>query len=451
MLDTSVLERPLPQNLEAEKTVLGSILIDPSSLNKVVAAGLHPEHFYRDAHRKIFGAISDLSHRGVEVDIVTLKNELTRRGEIDSSGGASYLSSLVDGIPDVANVEHYTAIVKEKSTLRRLILAGQSIAREAMSGSLSADDVLATAEKGIFEIADEVVEGGFAHIGPITESNLEALEKANRQHGMLTGLSTGFEKLDEMTYGLQRSDLIIVAARPSMGKTSWVLNIAEHMAIKENQVVAFFSLEMSATQLGLRLLGSQSRVSGRHIRGGMISQEQWGRLALAQARVAKAPLYIDDTAGMGILEMRAKARRLKMEVGRLDCIMVDYLQLMSEKRRFENRNLEISAISRGMKALAKELNVPVIALSQLSRKPEQRTGDHRPQLGDLRESGAIEQDADVVAFIYRDEVYNPDSEFKGIAEIIIAKQRNGPIGSFKLVFLNDITRFENMDPSAERG
>jgi len=450
VIDTSLLERPLPQNVEAERTVLGAILLDGTGLARVVAAGLRTEHFYRDAHRKIFQAFSDLSNRSVEVDLVTLKNELDRRGEIEASGGASYLSSLVDGVPDVANAEHYAAIVKEKSVLRRLILAGQSIARDAMAGSLPVEDVLESAERGIFDIAEDQIQVGFTHISSVTDHNLETLEKMDRQHGMLTGVASGFEKLDEMTSGLQRSDLVIVAARPSMGKTAFCLNLAEHMAIKEGNVVAFFSLEMSKEQLGLRILCSQSRVNGRMVRGGFLTQEHWNRLVMARQRINKAPIYIDDSAAMGVMEMRAKARRLKMEVGRLDCVIVDYLQLMSEKRRFENRNLEISAISRGLKALAKELSVPVIALSQLSRQPERRAGDHKPQLADLRESGAIEQDADVVAFIYRDEVYNPETELKGIAEIIIAKQRNGPIGTFRLVFLNDITRFENLDPSAER-
>jgi len=440
-----------PQNLEAERTVIGSVLIDPAAIARVLASGLRPEHFYRDAHQKVFTAVVDLSSGGVEVDIVTLKNELERRGQIESVGGAAYLSSLIDGVPDVANVEHYTAIVKERSILRRLITAGQGIARDAMAGSMPAEEVLESAERGIFAIAEDRLEARFASISEVADHNLELLEAMEKRQGALTGHSTGFEELDTMTSGLQPSDLIIVAARPSMGKTSFCLNVAENMAVRDRKVVAFFSLEMSKEQLGFRVLCSQSRVNGRRVRHGYLTEKDWGDLARARQKVSDAPLFIDDSAGISVLEMRAKARRLKMEVGGLDCVMVDYLQLMSEKGRYENRNLEISAISRGLKMLAKDLQVPVVALSQLSRQPERRTGDHRPQLADLRESGAIEQDADLVAFIYRDAVSHPDTEDKGKAALIIAKQRNGPIGTVNLVFLNDITRFENLDRAADLG
>jgi replicative DNA helicase len=872
-MEPSSLDQPLPQNLEAERTVLGAILIDSLAYAKVVGVGLRPEHFYRDAHRKVLAAIFDLTSKGVQVDIVTLKNELVRQGELERIGGAAYLSGLVDGIPDVGNVEHYAAIVKEKAILRRLIVAGQTITRDAVGTGQSAGEVLEAAEREIFAIADDQIEGGFTRIGVIADQNIEAINRLENQHGALTGISTGFEKFDEMTSGFQRGDLIIVAARPSMGKclaadseivlesgeiasigelvrrqagrvatlepdlrfrwvapsafvddgvrptfrvstslgrtivctashpflsfggwrplaelsvgepiavprrlpvfgdgelpeeriellaalawenggeprspvatalrrggpdpwwnterqlslpapdrsatpwsssrqraslgvatapeprsphrpaplvstaaaaplaiapaaaadgeanggihpsifrlrrsdlalflnrlfgiggsidlagkcrarvglrcpsermarqtvhlllrfgivaafrsggegfrveiaergslelfvreigvfgrpaevealarriasagfrgasdrfpqeiwneivrakgelgwsevarrlglpgarslgvrrsaigrgrllrfaaaleserlrriasadvlfdpivsiepvgrgqvydlsipdthnfvagdlcvhnTSLVVNIAEHMTIKENKVVGFFSLEMSKEQLGFRILSSLSKVSGKNVRGSYLGKDQRNKLTMARQRLSGARFFIDDTAAMGVMEMRAKARRLKMEAGQIDCIMVDYLQLMTEKRRFENRNLEIAAISRGLKGLAKELQCPVVALSQLSRQPERRAGDHRPQLADLRESGAIEQDADLVAFIYRDEVYNKDDEsVKGVAEIIIAKQRNGPIGDFKLTFLHDITKFENLDPSA---
>ena len=320
-----------------------------------------------------------------------------------------------------------------------------------MAGDRPVEEVLDLAEKGIFEIAEDRADGGFTPIGRLADQNLETLEARQGQQGELTGVPTGFEQLDRMTAGLQPSDLIIIAARPAMGKTSFCLNMAEHMAINENRVVAFFSLEMSKEQLGMRVLTSQSRVSGQALRTGFLNDDHWGRLVKARQRIADAPLHIDDSAGASVLDLRAKARRLKMELGRLDCVVVDYLQLMNERGRHENRNIEISTISRGLKALAKELHVPMVTLSQLSRAPERRMGDHRPQLADLRESGAIEQDADVVGFIFREEVYDPQPENEGRAEIIIGKQRNGPIGTFPLVFFHDITRFENMDPSAWPG
>ncbi|MDX1583476.1 MAG: replicative DNA helicase [Thermoanaerobaculia bacterium] len=445
-LDVS-LGKPLPQNPEAERSVLGSILLDNHAFYRVVGT-IREEDFYKDQHRLIFATMARLAGDSREIDLLTLKEELSRKGLLDQAGGAAYLSSLVDGIPDIANAERYAKIVKEKSTLRRLIVMGNSVMRSAIDPPGEPGSVLAEAEKSIYEIAQDNTDTGFVQLDRITKFNLEAIEHLADNHRLLTGISTGYERFDEFTSGFQKKDLIILAARPSMGKTSFMLNIAEAMAVpdkqgsKELHGVGIFSLEMSKEQIGLRLLSSVAGVSSQLIRSGILSEKNWQALAEASARLARAPIWVDDTAVIDILEMRAKARRLKMEHG-LEMIMVDYLQLMSMKGRVESRTQEISQISRGLKAIAKELDVPLLSLSQLSRRPEQRTGDHRPQLSDLRESGSIEQDADLVAFIYRDEVYNKDTEDKGVAEIIIAKQRNGPIGDFKLVFKHDITKFLN--------
>jgi len=448
------LDKPLPQNPEAERSVLGSVLIDNHSFYRIVGT-IQTEDFYREGHRVIFGAMTDLVSQNREVDLLTLKEELAKRGVLDQVGGAAYVSSLVDGIPDIGNVERYARIVKEKSTLRRLILMGNSVIRAAMEGPNEPIDVLNIAEKGIYEIAETNAETGFVSIEKITRTNMSAIENLQSAGKLITGIPTGYDRLNEMTSGFQKQDLIILAARPSMGKTSLMLNMAESMAIPDKggmredmHAVGIFSLEMSKEQLGLRILSSEATVSSQLIRAGMLSDKNWRDLAEAASRIAKSRIWIDDAAGLDIMEMRAKARRLKME-HQLDVIMVDYLQLVHTRGKQESRNQEIGQISRGLKAIAKELDVPVISLSQLSRRPEQRTGDHRPQLSDLRESGSIEQDADLVFFIYRDEVYNKETEDKGIAEIIIAKQRNGPIGDFKLVFRNDITKFFNYTPEPD--
>lgn len=450
------LDKPLPQNPEAERSVLGSILIDNGAFYRVIAT-IREHDFFKDAHRTIFATITALAEQSREIDLLTLKEELSKKGVLEQIGGAGYVSSLVDGIPDIANVERYARIVKEKSTLRRLILMGNQVMRAALDGPTEPAEVLSIAEKSIYDIAEGNLDTGFSAISTITKTNMAAIDQMQHQHGLLTGLPTGYDRFDEMTSGLQRSDLIILAARPSMGKTSFMLNMAEAMSIpdkagtKEKLLsVGIFSLEMSKEQLGLRILSSEAGVSNHLIRAGILSDKNWRDLVDASQRVARAKIFIDDTPSLDILEMRAKARRLRQEHG-LDCIMVDYLQLMSVKGKVESRNQEISQISRGLKGIAKELNVPLVSLSQLSRRPEQRTGDHRPQLSDLRESGSIEQDADLVLFIYRDEVYNKESEEKGTAEIIISKQRNGPIGDFKLVFRNDITKFFNYTPEPDGG
>ena len=452
------LDRPMPQSPDAERAVLGSILINNNAFYRVVAT-VQPEDFFKDSHRTIFTTMRKLAEDSREIDLLTLKEELSKRAQLDQVGGSAYISSLIDGIPDIANVERYAHIVKEKSTLRRLIVMGNSVMRAALDAPGEPADVLSIAEKSIYDIAQGSIEKGFVGIERITRTNMTAIEQLQHAGKLITGLPTGYDRFNEFTSGFQPQDLIIIAARPSMGKTSFMMNIAESMAIPDRTgqarppaqrlySVGVFSLEMSKEQIGLRMLSSESGVGNHLIRAGMLSERNWRDLAEASGRLAKAKIYIDDSAGIDIMEMRAKARRLKQEAG-LDIIMVDYLQLMAVKGKVESRNQEISQISRGLKAIAKELNTPLVSLSQLSRRPEQRTGDHRPQLSDLRESGSIEQDADLVAFIYRDEVYNKESEEKGIAEIIIAKQRNGPIGDFKLVFRNDITKFFNYEPSPD--
>ena len=456
-LDT-VLDRPLPQSPDAERAVLGSILINNNAFYRVITL-IDTEDFFRDAHRSIFASMRTLADQSREIDLLTLKEELAKRVQLDQVGGSAYISSLADGIPDVANVERYARIVKEKSMLRRLIVMGNSVMRAALDAPSEPADVLNIAEQSLYKIAEGSIDKGFVAIDRITRKNMEAIEQLQHAGKLITGIPTGYDRFDEFTSGFQNQDLIIIAARPSMGKTSFMMNIAEAIAIPDRAgqarlashrlySVAVFSLEMSKEQIGLRMLSSESGVSNHLIRSGMLSERNWRDLAEASTRLAKTRIYVDDTPGIDVMELRAKARRLKMEAG-VDIVMIDYLQLMSVKGKVESRNQEISQISRGLKAVAKELNLPLISLSQLSRRPEQRTGDHRPQLADLRESGSIEQDADLVAFIYRDEVYNKDTEEKGIAEIIIAKQRNGPIGDFKLVFRNDITKFFNYEPSPD--
>jgi replicative DNA helicase len=452
------LDRPMPQSPDAERAILGAILINNHAFYRVIGT-IDTEDFFKDAHRTIFGTMRTMAERSQEIEPLTLKEELAKHALLEQVGGVAYVSALLDSVPDVANVERYARIVKEKSMLRRLIIMGNSVMRAALDAPSEPAEVLNIAEKTLYEIAEGTTDKGFVALEKITRTNMAAIEQIHSNAGRLvTGLPTGYDRFNEMTSGFQPGDLIILAARPSMGKTSFMMNIAESIAIpgKDGQPragerlygVGVFSLEMSKEQIGLRILSSESGVSNHLIRSGMLSERNWRELAEASARLAKGKIYVDDTAGMDPLEMRAKARRLKMEAG-LDMIMVDYLQLMSIKGKVESRQQEVSQISRSLKAIAKELHVPVLSLSQLSRRSEQRTGDHRPQLSDLRESGSIEQDADLVCFIYRDEVYNKDTEEKGIAEIIIGKQRNGPIGDFKLVFRNDITKFFNYEPQPD--
>jgi replicative DNA helicase len=435
-------ERTLPHNLEAERSVLGAILIQNEAFN-TAAEVIDSRDFFRDAHRRIFDKMVALSERGDAIDLVTLKEELGRAGEIDEVGGPAYITALVDGLPRATNVEYYARIVKEKATLRNLIYSANKILSNAYQADQEANVILDEAEQAIFSIAEDRVRPGFVSMRDLAHQSFEAIEQAVSRKQLITGVPTGFVDLDEMTSGLQPGDLIIVAARPSMGKTALVLNVAQHVGTKTDKTVGFFSLEMSKEQLFLRMLTSEAAIDGHRLRTGFIGENDWGRLSHALGTLSEARVFIDDTPGIGVLEMRAKARRLMLEHA-LDLVIVDYIQLMQGRGRFENRTLELGAISRGLKGLAKELNVPIIVLSQLSRAPESRS-DHRPMLSDLRESGALEQDADVVALLFRPDMY-PDvkEEDRGTAELHIAKQRNGPTGLVRLAFLKEYTRFESL-------
>jgi replicative DNA helicase len=443
------MDRTLPHNLEAEKCVLGAILINNQVFNQA-AEFIDAGDFFRDAHRRIFEKMVALSEHTEPIDLVTLKDELVKSNELEEVGGPAYIASLTDGVPRSANVEYYAKIVKEKSTLRRLIQSATDVLAQAYDAEEDADDLLDRAESAIFQIADDRLRSGFVPLSSLVDSGYQLIEQLQAHKGLVTGVPSGFEKLDEMTSGFQKADLVIVAARPSMGKTSFVLNIALHCGVEAAKTVGIFSLEMSKEQLFLRMLTSEARVDAHRFRGGFLGEQDYARLVDAFAKLHEAKVYIDDSPSLGILEMRAKARRLKAEKG-LDLLVVDYLQLMQGRGRFENRQQELASISRAMKMLAKELNVPILALSQLSRAPEAR-GDHRPQLSDLRESGALEQDADVVLFIFREDMYSQDGEHKpendGTAEIIVGKQRNGPTGVARLAFIKQYTRFENLAPGS---
>jgi replicative DNA helicase len=441
-MDRAIVERTLPHNLEAERSVLGAILLRNEALNHA-AEYIDAGDFFRDAHRVIFDKMVALSERGQAIDLVTLKEELARAGQLEQVGGPAYIASLVDGVPRSTNVEHYARIIKEKATCRNLIFAAGRISDLAYEGEQDADLLLDEAERAIFEIADDRVRSGFVPLSTLVHQSFEAIEKLHERRGLVTGVPTGFDELDAMTSGFQPSDLIIVAARPSMGKTSFTLNIAQHVGGQAGLTVGFFSLEMSKEQLFLRMLTSEARIDAHRFRSGYLSEQDYERLSHALNVLERSRVFIDDTASLGVLEMRAKARRLKAEHG-LHLLIVDYIQLMQGRGRFENRQQELASISRSLKGLAKELHVPIVALSQLSRAPDARA-DHRPQLSDLRESGALEQDADVVLFIYREEQYERNDQTEGIAEIIVGKQRNGPTGTVKLAFVKEHTRFENLE------
>ena len=440
-------ERTLPHNLDAERSVLGAILIDNEAFN-VAASVIDARAFFRDAHRRIFDRMVALSERSQPIDLVTLKEELERAGELDEVGGPAYIAALLDGVPRTTNVEYYARIVKEKSTLRHLIYSANKILANAYEADQDADLILDEAESAIFSVADDRIKSGFIPMRDLVKDSFPKIELLFEHKSFITGISTGFANIDKMTRGFQRGDLIIVAARPSMGKTSLVLNIAQHVATN-NQVAGFFSLEMSKEQLFMRMLATEAKIDNYRLMSGQIGQKEYGNITHALETLSDAHLYIDDTAGAGVLEMRAKARRLQAEKG-LDLLAVDYIQLMTGRGRFENRTLELASISRSLKGLAKELNVPIVVLSQLSRAPEARS-DKRPQLADLRESGALEQDADVVILIFREEMYKQSTEpaeTDGIAELIVAKQRNGPTGIVKLAFLRQQTRFANLAEGA---
>jgi replicative DNA helicase len=444
------LDRGLPASAEAERAILGAILLDNSSYPQA-AEFLLADDFSLDSHRRIYLRMMELAETGRPIDFVTLTEQLGQHKEIESVGGVTYVTSLTDGLPRVKNIEQYVRIVRDKALLRGLIHAASSAIQKAYEQDAPAEEIVDAAESEIFRIAEKRIGQGFMGIPEIVKSSFGSIDKLYEQGQRITGLETHFEDFDGLTSGLQKSDLVIVAARPSMGKTAFAINIAENAAVRDNKVVGVFSLEMSRESLLLRLLCSQSMVDSHKLRTGFLGRDDYNKLVAGLAALVEAPIYIDDTPGLSISEMRAKCRRLQQSQGRLDLIIVDYLQLMvaapagGGARRYENRTQEVSAISRGLKALAKEMRCPVIALSQLSRAPESRTGNNRPQLSDLRESGAIEQDADVVAFIFREEVYkHDDPDLEGKAELIISKQRNGPTGTVHLAFIKRSTRFENM-------
>jgi replicative DNA helicase len=439
----------LPHDPESERAVLGAVLLDPGAMLHIIEK-LAVDHFYLESHRIVYQACLDLHEKGEAADLLTVRNHLTEQGRLEQVGGVSYLSSLVDALPDVANVVHYGEIVHDKAIKRQLMAAAQRIISTCSLDHGEASDAVEAAQKDVYKIAEDTLSGGLVPIRGLTDMELANIEAARETRSTLTGLDTGFVRINELTSGLQRKDLILLAARPSMGKTSLGVNICAHAALRDGKNVAIFSLEMAAEQLVRRLLSSEARVDQKRIAGGYLAKSDWPKLELAAQALRDVNLWIDDTPGITALEMSAKARRLKQERG-LDLVMVDYLQLMSGGARFSSRNEEVSAISRNLKAVAKELDVPMLVLSQLSRQPERRGGDHRPQLSDLRESGSLEQDADVVMFIVRPSVYDREAEDPRRAELHIAKQRNGPIGEVDLVFQHEFTRFENADFSHEDG
>jgi len=434
----SALDKVPPQNLEAEQATLGAMLLNENIIPEVLEV-LDETFFYKEAHREIFQAIVDLFQRHTNVDIVTVGDELKRRGKIEAIGGAVYLTYLVDNVPSVANALAYAKIVKEKGILRALINSSFNILNLAYEGGEEISAILDKAERLIFEISDRKIEGGYVHIKEIIKDSIEMIDALYQKKSHITGIPTGFKDFDVRTSGLQAGDLVVVAGRPSMGKSAFVSCIAEHVAVEEKKGVGFFSLEMSKEQLAQRLLCAHAKVDAHKVRTGYLSTSEWPLLTAAAGRLSEAPLYIDDTPAMSIFELRAKARRLKAHHD-ISLVIVDYLQLLRGRGRFESRQQEISDVSRSLKALAKEINTPVIAVSQLSRAVEART-DHRPQLSDLRESGAIEQDADLVVLLLREEYYNPTEDNRGLAEIIIAKQRNGPTGSLFLGFAREYMKF----------
>ena len=444
----------LPSSIHAEVAILGAMLLDAVAINDATGR-LKAEDFSLDSHRRIYMVMLELMQVGHAIDLITVRESLARKKELEAIGGPAYLAELAIGIPRNLNVESYVRIVKDKSLLRQLMaIFNDGVTRSADQGD-EAINVLSDIEARLGEVADQAITRSFSNIADIVASSFGSIDKLYEQGREITGLATHYTEFDRMTSGLQDSELIIIAARPSMGKTAWAINIAQNAAVRDGKVVAVFSLEMSKESLLRRMLASEALVNSRKIQTGFLPREDKGKLLAALERLMESKMFIDDTPGITLAEMRAKARRLKQQEGSLDLIVIDYLQLMTgsvggNQKKFENRTQEVSAVSRGLKALAKEMRVPVVALSQLSRSSEQRGGDKKPLLSDLRESGSIEQDADVVAFIHRDSYYNKDEngdedpESKGKAEIIIAKQRNGPTGSVHLAYLADYTRFENL-------
>ena len=458
----NLMERGLPASADAERAILGAVLLDNHCFNEA-AEKLSADDFSLDSHRRIFQRMAELIDTGRAVDIVTLAEELARRKEVEAVGGVAYLASLTEGLPRRVTIEEYVRIVKDKSLGRQLIGICNAAISRAADQSDDALTVLGDAETGLLEVAERGITRGFTGIPEIVRDSFGTIDSLYAHQREVTGLATHYDDFDKMTSGLQASDLIIIAARPSMGKTAWAINIAENAGVRDGKIVAIFSLEMSKESLLRRMLASQALVSMRKIQTGFIPRQDRDKLTSALERLVESKIFVDDTPGISLSEMRAKARRLQRSQGGLDLIVVDYLQLMSASaigsggKRYENRTQEVSAISRGLKALAKELRVPVVALSQLSRASEKREGDKKPMLSDLRESGSIEQDADVVAFIHRESYYKKDEngeedpDTKNKAEIIIAKQRNGPTGSVQLAYLAECTRFENLAGYAPEG
>jgi len=420
----------LPQSDDAERSVLGAVLVDNRHLDDIADA-VAADDFYRSSHQTIYRAMLDMSERSDPIDVLTLADRLSHEGALEVAGGPLYLSQLMDGIPRLINVRHYARIVRDRSVRRQLVRTASELVSEATLGEGDTEQLLGEAERRIFAIAERRMSPGFETIRDLMAQSLDLIEERQASGETITGVPSGFLGLDELTSGFQGGDLVILAARPSMGKTALALSVAQNAAVRHGKRVAIFSIEMSALQLALRMLFSEARVDAQKMRRGRLSDHHWAKLIKAYKRLNDAPIFMDDTTGITVTEMRAKARRLVADQG-LDLIIVDYLQLIGSSGRVENRQQEISAISRSLKEMARELGVPVLALSQLSRAPDQRTGDHRPHLSDLRESGSLEQDADVVAFIYREEVY-------------LAKQRNGTVATVRLAFIKEWTRFENLE------
>jgi len=437
-----------PHHLEAEMAVLGGILLDREALPKALEI-LTPEDFYKESHRMIFQGLVELFDRNEPSDLVTLSNVLRTRNQLEAVGGMEYLTLVADQVPSTANIAYYARIVREKAVLRRLIRKGSEIVEECYRDQIDLEDFLDEVERGIFQIAEDRVRKSYFPMKDIVKASFETIERLYERKALITGVPSGFVDLDTLTAGFQASDLIVVAARPSMGKTALCLDIARHAAVVADIPVALFSLEMSKEQIAIRLLCAEAKVDGSKLRRGFLKESDWPKLTTAAGVLSESPIFVDDTPDLSVLELRAKARRLKAEKN-IGLVILDYLQLMRGRHGVERREQEISEISRSLKALAKELNVPVIALSQLNRRVEER-GDKMPQLSDLRESGAIEQDADVILFIYRDEVYNrnPDNPKRGTAEIIVGKQRNGPTGKVTLAFLQPFATFEDYSPRAD--
>jgi replicative DNA helicase len=442
-MENAALEKGLPTNIDAERFILGSVMLDDARFIEI-AGNILTEDFALEKHRRIFQRMNELHERGEKIDRVTVANELLRFGELESVDGLSYLVSLDDGLPQISNLDSYVRIVKDKATLRRIAVSAQHMMNRALAGEEDPADILAAAEETLLKLGEARTEKGLMTPLEVIQNYAGGLNAFLDPSRRVKGTSTGFTKLDEMTGGFHGGELIILAARPAMGKTAFALNIAWHVATRNMQPVAIFSLEMSQESLLTRMLCAAARVDSQRFRSGYLNEQERQKLRQAANQMVEAPIYIDDTSGVHLMDMHAKLRKLQQSGQKLGLVVVDYLQLMSSKGRVENRNQEVSQLSRGLKLMSKELNCPFLVLSQLSRATETRVGDHRPQLSDLRESGSIEQDADLVGFIFREEVYKRDREdLHGLAELILAKQRNGPVGKVDLVFLHAQTRFEN--------